>query len=237
MSRIEPPGKYLSLDCEMVGIGIDGNESSLARVSIVNFHGFVQLDEFVRQREQVVDYRTRHSGIRASDMVKAKHFNDVQKRVADLLKDRILIGHAVHNDLKALLLSHPRQMIRDTQYLSGKHKVVKSKFIALRNLVKQELDSTIQAGEHSSVTDARAAMAIYRLHRKDWEKAIKSSMIKKGKKTVRKVDGNSAAKVNVNSEAKTRIPDGGRRGVNNEMNKKHVSSEKKKWWKELAGSI
>lgn len=30
----------------------------------------------------------------------AKPFEQVQKRVAELLEDRILVGHAVHNDLK-----------------------------------------------------------------------------------------------------------------------------------------
>lgn len=30
----------------------------------------------------------------------AKPFEEVQKRVASLTKDRILVGHAVHNDLK-----------------------------------------------------------------------------------------------------------------------------------------
>lgn len=63
------PGKYLAIDCEMVGVGIDGEESSLARVSIVNYWGAVQLDEFVKQKERVVDYRTKWSGIRPSDMV------------------------------------------------------------------------------------------------------------------------------------------------------------------------
>jgi hypothetical protein len=67
------PGKYLALDCEMVGIGIDGSESSLARVSLVNYHGAVQLDEFVRQRERVVDYRTQYSGVRESDMIKGRY--------------------------------------------------------------------------------------------------------------------------------------------------------------------
>lgn len=53
----------------MVGIGLDGEESSLARVSLVNWHGAVLLDCFVRQRERVVDYRTQWSGIREQDMV------------------------------------------------------------------------------------------------------------------------------------------------------------------------
>jgi len=56
----------------MVGVGIDGEESSLARVSIVNYHGVILLDEVVKQRERVVDYRTEWSGIRPSDMVNGK---------------------------------------------------------------------------------------------------------------------------------------------------------------------
>ena len=64
------PGKYLALDCEMVGVGIDGSESSLARVSIVNFYGAVLIDEFVRQRERVVDYRTQFGGVRERDLIK-----------------------------------------------------------------------------------------------------------------------------------------------------------------------
>lgn len=68
----------------------------------------------------------------------AKSFSEVQKLVSDLLKDRILVGHAVHNDLKvcpipvslvysliswsqALLLSHPHNLTRDTQILAGRH--------------------------------------------------------------------------------------------------------------------
>ena len=44
-----------------------------------------------------------HSGLCADNNRPAKPFDDVQKQVADLIKDRILVGHAVHNDLKVLL--------------------------------------------------------------------------------------------------------------------------------------
>ena len=53
----------------MVGVGLEGEESSLARVSLVNYHGAIILDEFVRQRERVIDYRTHVSGIRETDMI------------------------------------------------------------------------------------------------------------------------------------------------------------------------
>lgn len=41
----------------------------------------------------------------------------VQKEVADIIKGRILVGHAIRNDLKVLFLSHPHRLIRDTQRL------------------------------------------------------------------------------------------------------------------------
>ena len=62
------PGKYIPIDCEMVGVGIEGNESSLAHVSIVNYTGAIILDVFVRQCEKVVEYRTHWSGVRSTDL-------------------------------------------------------------------------------------------------------------------------------------------------------------------------
>ena len=53
----------------MVGVGPMGEESTLARASVVNYFGAVLLDEFVRQKERVTDWRTQWSGIRAKDMI------------------------------------------------------------------------------------------------------------------------------------------------------------------------
>ena len=55
------------MDCEMVGVG-DGNENMLARVSVVNQHGEMVYDKFVKPMETVVDYRTHVSGVRREDM-------------------------------------------------------------------------------------------------------------------------------------------------------------------------
>lgn len=59
---------YVAIDCEMVGVGPEGSESTLARVSIVNYHGVIMLDRFVRPREKVTDYRTWVSGVREEDL-------------------------------------------------------------------------------------------------------------------------------------------------------------------------
>ncbi|KLO05859.1 ribonuclease H-like protein [Schizopora paradoxa] len=214
------PGKFVAIDCEMVGVGVDGSESSLARVSVVNFYGAVLLDEFVRQRERVVDYRTEFSGVRERDMIKALPFPEVQERVANLLKDRVLVGHAVFNDLKALLLSHPRNAIRDTQQCAGRHKLMKTRYPALRKLVQQELGTTIQSGEHSSVTDARATMALYRLHRKEWDKDFKSTYSNVDG-SARKMEGKLDADMDSTKpsegpkkrQKERSFPGGGRKGV------------------------
>lgn len=139
----------------MVGVGPEGSESSLARVSMVNFHGAVQLDIYVQQREQVTDWRTFVSGITPKHMSsdKAVSFAEAQNKVAELIKDRILIGHAIENDLKALLLGHPRVMVRDTQRLARKSKLLGgSRWPGLKKLVDKEFGVTIQAGQHDSVS-------------------------------------------------------------------------------------
>ncbi|KAI9472213.1 MAG: hypothetical protein EXX96DRAFT_455889, partial [Benjaminiella poitrasii] len=56
-------GKYVAIDCEMVGVGPGGIDSALARVSIVNYNGAVVLDCYVKPQEKVTDYRTKVSGI------------------------------------------------------------------------------------------------------------------------------------------------------------------------------
>lgn len=58
----------MAIDCEMVGVGAQGLQSTLGRVSIVNWHGAVLLDTFVKPKERVVDYRTWVSGVSAEDL-------------------------------------------------------------------------------------------------------------------------------------------------------------------------
>lgn len=93
----------IAIDCEMVGLGHMGSESALARVSLVNFHGYVVLDTFVAPRERVTDWRTWVSGVRERDIIGAPTFEEVQKTVAGLVDGRILVGHAIDNDLKVSL--------------------------------------------------------------------------------------------------------------------------------------
>jgi len=60
--------RVVAIDCEMVGVGPDGEDSILARVSIVNQFGKCIYDKYVRPTEEVTDYRTAVSGIRPEDI-------------------------------------------------------------------------------------------------------------------------------------------------------------------------
>ncbi|XP_026464186.1 RNA exonuclease 4-like [Ctenocephalides felis] len=165
--------KYVAMDCEMVGVGEEGKENMLARVSIVNKHGDCIYDKFVAPREEVVDYRTSVSGVRPSDLKNATEFDTVAKEVASILQGKILVGHALHHDLDALLISHPRKRIRDTSRYKPFRSLAGGRTPGLRKLAKLILGVDIQKGEHSSVEDAKAAMQIYISHSKQWEEQIR----------------------------------------------------------------
>jgi len=53
----------VAIDCEMVGVGYKGDESALARVSLVNYYGVKLLDKYVKPQREITDYRTSYSGI------------------------------------------------------------------------------------------------------------------------------------------------------------------------------
>ncbi|CAL4139469.1 unnamed protein product, partial [Meganyctiphanes norvegica] len=175
--------KVIAMDCEMVGVGsqFSRDDSILARVSLVNHFGQVLYDTFVKPTEKVTDYRTEVSGVRPEDLVKGEEFTVVQHKVAAFLKNRILVGHALHNDFKVLFLSHPRNKIRDTSKYRGFRKLFGGRNPSLKRLTEKVMDVQIQKGEHNSIQDAQAAMRLYTLKRKEWESSLKKKRIIKKK--------------------------------------------------------
>ncbi|PFH56509.1 hypothetical protein XA68_16406 [Ophiocordyceps unilateralis] len=162
-------GKFVALDCEMVGVGSGGYESALARASLVDFHGRQIYDSFVKQKERVTDWRTPVSGVSPKDMRLARDFDVVQAQVSDLLKDRVLVGHDIRHDLAALKLSHPSRDIRDTAKYPGFGQFANGRRPALKVLAKELLGAQIQDGPHSSVEDARVTMLLFRKHKSGFD--------------------------------------------------------------------
>lgn len=162
--------KALGMDCEMVGVGPTGEDSIVARVSIVNQFGKCVYDKYVKPTQQVTDYRTAVSGIRPENLKQGEQFEVVQKEVAEMLKGRILVGHALHNDLKVLFLDHPKKKIRDTQKYKPFKGQVKSGRPSLKLLAERILGIRLQQAEHCSIQDAQAAMRLYVIVKKEWER-------------------------------------------------------------------
>ncbi|XP_029306597.1 interferon-stimulated 20 kDa exonuclease-like 2 [Cottoperca gobio] len=168
------PTKYLAIDCEMVGTGLKGSISQLARCSLVSYDGDVVYDKFINPSVPVTDYRTRWSGIRHSDLVNAMPYSEARKEILRLLMGKVVIGHAVHNDFKVLGYSHPGVLTRDTSripLLNQKAGFAANECASLKRLTKAIFNRDIQTGRkgHSSVEDARATMELYKVVQEEWE--------------------------------------------------------------------
>ncbi|XP_056203449.1 apoptosis-enhancing nuclease isoform X1 [Falco biarmicus] len=175
------PGKYVAIDCEMVGTGPQGRLSELARCSVVNYEGDVIYDKYVRPELPIVDYRTRWSGITKQHMKSAIPFKTAQAEILKILKDKIVVGHAIHNDFQALKYFHPKDRTRDTSQspvLNQRAGLPGRASISLKSLARQLLQKKIQVSckGHSSVEDARTAMELYRLVEVQWETELARSL-------------------------------------------------------------
>ncbi|KAL0236790.1 hypothetical protein PCE1_000187 [Barthelona sp. PCE] len=161
--------KFIAIDCEFVGTGSSGRKSELARVSIVDSTCQVVFDSFVSPLDEIKDYRSHVSGIHPGDLDGAPSYRDIQQQVHDIMKDKVIVGHSLTSDLKALKMSHPRAQQRDSAAFS----------IFLRNgrpqslkaLTEKYLHKKIQTGEHCSVEDAKSSMQIFLKFCKQWESA------------------------------------------------------------------
>lgn len=169
---------YVAMDCEMVG-GVTG-ESICARVVLIDWKGRALLDTYVAPTEPIADYRTFVSGITESDLIGAPSLDEVQQQVQELIYDRILVGHALINDLACLKMNHPWYLVRDTaeyrpfmQYRNQQWMPRK-----LKDLAREKLKKDIQqlGQSHSPHEDAMAALNLYKQHRPRWEACVNSSI-------------------------------------------------------------
>jgi DNA polymerase III epsilon subunit-like protein/preprotein translocase subunit SecG len=157
------PGKYIALDCEFVGVGKDGKENALARVTFINYYGRVVMDKFVKPDEPVTDYRTAVSGIKPGDLDNGIRKIDALKMAKSLIGEKtVLVGHGLEKDLQVLGLQLPPEMIRDTSEMTRFRQGINgNKKPSLKHLAQRYLNVKIQQGEHDSAEDARAAMLLF----------------------------------------------------------------------------
>ena len=89
-------------------------------------------------------------------------------------------------------------MIRDTSTYKPFRSIFGGKTPSLKNLSARMLGVSVQQGEHSSVQDAQAAMRLYTMFKKDWEKDCSKRRSKKlSDSKIKDVSSDKTQKVNV----------------------------------------
>ncbi|XP_072519597.1 apoptosis-enhancing nuclease [Salminus brasiliensis] len=170
------PSMLVAIDCEMVGTGPNGRCSELARCSLLNYSGTVIYDKYVLPQQPVTNFRTQWSGIRKEHLKQAMPFEEARKEILHILKGKVVIGHALHNDFRALGITVPHHMIRDTSRIHLLRQLygVSRKCVSLKKLASKLLNRNIQVGRagHCSVEDALAALDLYKLVEEQWEKSL-----------------------------------------------------------------
>ena len=143
----------VSLDCEMV-YTVAGLK--LAQVVVLDVKGFVIYSTYVRPLERIYSYNTEHSGVKKEHLEgpEAKTLQEVQKELLNSVinNSTIIIGHALHNDLKVLQLLH--NLIVDTKILYGYTGI--KRLSALSSIfLNREIQKSFG---HDCAEDARAAL-------------------------------------------------------------------------------
>uniref|UniRef100_A0A8C6INF7 Uncharacterized protein n=1 Tax=Melopsittacus undulatus TaxID=13146 RepID=A0A8C6INF7_MELUD len=153
----------VAIDCEMVGTGPGGRRSALARCSIVGRGGEVLYDRYVRPAAPVVDFRTRWSGIRRHHMARAVPFVTARKEILRILAGKLVVGHAVYNDFKALKYFHPQALTRDTSkmpLLNRKGGFPEDATVSLKRLAKALLHKDIQVSRRNATSASATSLAL-----------------------------------------------------------------------------
>ena len=175
----------VAIDCEMVGVK-PGDTSALAHVAIVDINGTQIYNNYVIPPggiESITQYRTNYSGITENllrnSRMGAKSFEEVQAEVHAILKDKIIVGHALINDFKVLDYYPPPYLVWDTaiidkymrepKYPGAPRKAKKLQELAagignnIQKIIINANGKPLKQG-HSPLEDARASMNLFRTY-------------------------------------------------------------------------
>ncbi|XP_029654088.1 apoptosis-enhancing nuclease-like [Octopus sinensis] len=167
--------------CRNFGVTSSSHVNTIARCTVLDFSGNVLLDQYIKPEEQITDYRTPYSGISEIHMKEAIPYKDARETIWNLIKGKVVVGHALDNDFQALGFSVPLHMRRDTLWSPDLRRMMDNAGInkmSLKSMAKHILNRHIQNGPHCSFEDALATLDLFKcvlLTRGVWKQAARDS--------------------------------------------------------------
>ncbi|KAI0801007.1 ribonuclease H-like domain-containing protein [Fomes fomentarius] len=148
----------------------------IARVALVDYRGQIVFSTYVLPTNPVTDYRTSQTGIQASDLQpdNALPWKDVQQRVAQFIRDKIIVGHTLWQDLSVLGIRHPAVATRDVALYQPFRNALRSPnhVVGLQTLMWHLMRRRVQENHVCPLENARAALDLYRSYSAEWEGSI-----------------------------------------------------------------
>ena len=169
-TRKQGGSPYIALDCEMVE-GLR-RKPMVAEVALVDWNGDVIYHTYVQPTGPVKNYREEITGLTPAILDGARPFEEVQAEVLRHLQGKIVVGHALENDLRALQIRLNPADIRNTAH----HPFFQT--LGPKTLQPQKLaklyetyvgNAEIQKGHHGAIEDARASMRLYKTYHNSWD--------------------------------------------------------------------
>ncbi|KAI6754802.1 hypothetical protein HG530_012554 [Fusarium avenaceum] len=200
--------KVIVLDCEMAYSDRDTDEA--VSICVVDFFtGEVLMNKLVKPHEVIVDHRSRTHGITWRRLYKAwrqdqtlNGWKETRKELfTHIDSNTVIIGHAVHNDLKVLRVCHTTvldTMILSNNAVSGSERLSRRNW-SLQSLCEELFGLHIRASskKHNALEDTMAAreIALYCIchpeRLQEWAEGIQKARMAKralrGKRKVKKL--------------------------------------------------
>ncbi|KAK7058300.1 hypothetical protein VNI00_001931 [Paramarasmius palmivorus] len=130
-------------------------------VGPARIHGVVR--EVPMVAHAVYDYRTAATNLSPEKLVNAPTFHEVQREVAAIIRDKILVGHRLWTFLSIMGLSHPAIKTRDLAlFIPLRRKLKARKVVELNVLVEVYMGRNLEMMYEDSLEHARAAMDMFR---------------------------------------------------------------------------
>eukprot|EP01133_Synstelium_polycarpum_P003514 gene3514-4014_t len=124
------------------------------------------------------NYLTQWSGLTKELLDYAPSYAEVQSKVINIIKDKVIVGHDLRHDFKVIGVFHPARLMRDSSIYppfmidTKNRKTGKpcKRSDKLKELARKHLGIVIQNGAHSAEEDAKASIGLYNIHKGEWDK-------------------------------------------------------------------